>query len=204
MWTTDNFPFRTPLLAYILRGYFIEGRPKRDSLLIATLHRERRIPVALIVMATVLVQLDWKVLLVFCHLPVFRLAMLYKSLRQGIRWSMHSRQPTLSASEFSKFDFLFSFNLILMLLPVIDLSQKLWAIFSSRQLPTLNACGLTCMKQWCRFYLWICSSISSHSLPHFQVCWPPNYTITDIRLCCIESICLKAWRVWSTSRRWKW
>ncbi|KAE9384479.1 hypothetical protein BT96DRAFT_1098130, partial [Gymnopus androsaceus JB14] len=55
MRTTDNFPFRTPLLAYILRGYFIEGRPKRDSLLIATLHRERRIPVALIVMATVLI-----------------------------------------------------------------------------------------------------------------------------------------------------
>jgi len=84
MRTTDNFPFRTPLLAYILRGYFIEGRPKRDSLLIARLHRERCIPVALIVMATVLVQFVSKVLY-FCNLPVFRLDMLYKSLRQGIR-----------------------------------------------------------------------------------------------------------------------
>lgn len=56
-YTTDNLPFRTPLLGHILRGYFIEGRPKQDSLLIARLHRERRIPLALIVMVTVLVQL---------------------------------------------------------------------------------------------------------------------------------------------------
>ena len=164
MWTADNFHFQMPLLGFILCGYFIEGRPKWDLLLIARLHHEQCIPVALIIMAMVLVQFISKVENL-CNLSVFRLDMLYKSMHQGIRWSMHLQQPTLSASEFSKIDFfifLFSCHDQLLIChgnyeqSSAAGSSLCWA--STDWLVSSNDVGL---------FLWIYRSILLHSLPSF-------------------------------------
>jgi len=53
--STNGRPFSSPLLGILLRGYFIEGNPKQDKLLVAYLKREGRIPLPLIAMITVLV-----------------------------------------------------------------------------------------------------------------------------------------------------
>jgi hypothetical protein len=53
--TTIVQPFRSPLLAQLLRGYFIEGKPRQDQLLVSHLKREKRIPLPLIAMVTTLV-----------------------------------------------------------------------------------------------------------------------------------------------------
>ncbi|KAF5378642.1 hypothetical protein D9757_006259 [Collybiopsis confluens] len=53
--TTNNAPFRSPLVPMILRGYLIESRPNLDQLLVKHLHLIQRIPVHLIVMIAVLI-----------------------------------------------------------------------------------------------------------------------------------------------------
>ena len=63
--TTNGLPFQTPLLGMLFRGYLIKGKPKQDKLLIARLHREERIPIPFIVMATVLVRLLYFSILLF-------------------------------------------------------------------------------------------------------------------------------------------
>ena len=50
----NDVPFANPLLAILLRGYFIEGNPKQDQLLIARLKDEQSIPIPLIAMGTAL------------------------------------------------------------------------------------------------------------------------------------------------------
>jgi hypothetical protein len=51
----NGLPFKTLLLAMLLQGYLIEGKPKQDKLLIAHLKQVKRIPLPLIAMGTVLV-----------------------------------------------------------------------------------------------------------------------------------------------------
>ncbi|KAE9384518.1 hypothetical protein BT96DRAFT_950510 [Gymnopus androsaceus JB14] len=52
--TNDRFPFHSPLIGQLLRGYFIENKPKQDSVLVQQLHREKCIPIPLIIMIVVL------------------------------------------------------------------------------------------------------------------------------------------------------
>ncbi|KAF5361222.1 hypothetical protein D9757_013234 [Collybiopsis confluens] len=53
--TSNNMPFRTPIISSTLRGYLIENKTKQDRLLVAYLKRIRRIPLPLIGMVTVLI-----------------------------------------------------------------------------------------------------------------------------------------------------
>lgn len=94
----------------------MEGKPKQDSLLIASLHREKHIPLALIVMVTVLVTSIYQQPQI-SQLMQSRLDMLYKSMGQGIRWPMHSPQQTLLASKLSD---------------IISISIKFHAVISCR------------------------------------------------------------------------
>lgn len=50
----------------LLKGYFIDGKPKQDNLLIARLHRDQCIPIPLIAMITVLVCLSFTVVFIYC------------------------------------------------------------------------------------------------------------------------------------------
>ncbi|KAJ3727854.1 hypothetical protein C8R42DRAFT_638949 [Lentinula raphanica] len=50
-----QLPFRSNLMAMILRGYFVEGNPKQDQRLVAKLNADKRIPLPLIAMIAVLV-----------------------------------------------------------------------------------------------------------------------------------------------------
>jgi hypothetical protein len=45
-----------PLLGMLLRGYFIDGKPKQDQLIVSRLRKEERIPLPLIAMGVVLVR----------------------------------------------------------------------------------------------------------------------------------------------------
>ncbi|KIK51242.1 hypothetical protein GYMLUDRAFT_252223 [Collybiopsis luxurians FD-317 M1] len=53
--TASNVPFKSPLLGLLLRGYFIEGGPKQDEILIESLKREKCIPLPLIAMTATLI-----------------------------------------------------------------------------------------------------------------------------------------------------
>ncbi|KAJ3764550.1 hypothetical protein FB446DRAFT_796042 [Lentinula raphanica] len=50
-----QLPFRSNLMAMILRGYFVEGNPKQDQRLVAKLNADKRIPLPLIAMIAVLI-----------------------------------------------------------------------------------------------------------------------------------------------------
>ncbi|KIK49781.1 hypothetical protein GYMLUDRAFT_253574 [Collybiopsis luxurians FD-317 M1] len=53
--TSNNRPFRSPLLGLLLRGYLVQGKPKQDRLLLSKLQRDERIPLPFIAMCTVLI-----------------------------------------------------------------------------------------------------------------------------------------------------
>lgn len=60
--TFNEVPFKSPLLGLLLRGYFIEGKPRQDRLLISFLKRKRQLPLTLIAMVTSLVSVILSVL----------------------------------------------------------------------------------------------------------------------------------------------
>ncbi|KAF5358721.1 hypothetical protein D9757_013035 [Collybiopsis confluens] len=53
--TTNGLPFQTSLIGGILRGYFIDGKPSQDELLIAHLKSQQTIPLSLIAMIVTLI-----------------------------------------------------------------------------------------------------------------------------------------------------
>ncbi|KAF5343200.1 hypothetical protein D9757_015000 [Collybiopsis confluens] len=53
--TTDGLPFHSSLIGSILRGYFFEGTPQQDQVLVAYLKKERMVPLPLIAMITTLI-----------------------------------------------------------------------------------------------------------------------------------------------------
>ena len=164
MRTADNFPFQTPLLGYILRGYFIEGRPKRDSLLIARLHREQHIPVALIIMATVLVRFISKVenfcTYLFLDWTCFTRVCVRVS-DDPCTYNSHPCQPVSS----QKLTFSFSYSHVMtsywsVTETMSNLQQQAAPYVERLQTDLYQA------MMWV-FFLWIYRSIPLHSLPSF-------------------------------------
>lgn len=121
--SSNNLPFRTPLLGLLLRGYLIDGKPKQDKLLVARLQREQKIPLPLIAMGTVLVKLSDLCRVDFFLTHPFQIGHSLQEYASGYKVENHFSVTNLASQ--CVFRLTFAFLSCLMTWKVIALSWEL-------------------------------------------------------------------------------